>query len=518
MSDELKAVVRDIAVALHIPAAMALASFPVALLADETRAAAVFAITGLAVGALAHAGFRACRVEHVLGTRLAMTTVVIAWGLVPCVGLLPFLALGLHAETLRAFPEVAVFADPWAAAFESFSGFTATGLTLVDDESGLPVALQWWRSFSQWIGGVGVVVLMLTVFHPSHDARRLYFSEGREQSVGRDLLEGVRTIWWIYLAFTAFAILLLRITGMDWWQAVNFGMTGIATGGFSVTDNNLGDFGTAPRLAMMGIVLLGAISFGIHVRLLTGGRFWLLWRDAETRALLLLLAAGSAVLLLENHWSTGRWQVVDSAFQWFSALGTAGFNTVDVATWSPAAQLWMVLGMVVGGAAGSTVGGLKLGRVLRVVGAAARRVKAVAAHPSRLVNRKRLSDDEQETAARALEAATTMMTIWAVILFVGTMMLLHAAPAGTDLSRVLFEVTSALGNVGLSAGVTNPELPWWGKAGLMLIMWMGRLEAVPVLVALVLLLRPVMHRLDAIEERVENGRKGKGGKGRRKSG
>lgn len=500
MSPRLKAVVRNIAVALHIPAAMALLSLPVAMLAEEWPVVAAFATTAVLGGVVAHGAYRLCNVDHVLGTKFAMITVVLAWGLVPVVGALPYLIVGLDAEIARSHPVAAVFGDPWAALFEAFSGFTSTGLTMVEKESGLPLAILWWRSFTQWVGGVGVIVLMLTVFHPSFDARRLYVSEAREQGIAADLVAGVRTIWWIYLVYTAFAIGLLRLSGMDWWQALNYGMAGIATGGFAVTDGSLGDFGTAPKLAMMLVIALGAISFAVHARILTRGQVGRLWTDTETRCLLVLFTAGSGVLTLENLWYGGDPLFVDSAFQWVSALGTAGFNTVDVGAWSPTAHLLMALGMAVGGAAGSTVGGLKMHRVMRVAEAAYFRIKMVAAHPWKLTEHKQISDEEERRRmVRALEATMTMLAIWAATLFVGTLLILHAAGPDAGLNHVLFDVASALGNVGLTTGITGPELPWYGKAGLMLIMWMGRLEAVPVIVLLGVLFQPFIKGVEAVE-------------------
>ena len=259
-----------------------------------------------------------------------------------------------------------VFSNYINAFFEAMSGFTSTGLTMAERPSALPHVLQWWRSFMQWVGGVGVIVLMLSIFHPEGDAYRLYFSEGREKTVLPDVASSVRTIWGIYGLYTGLAIMLLRASGMTWWEALNYGMTGIATGGFGITDANMADFGAGPRLIMLFVMTMGAISFATHFRVITRRQVRAVWKDPECRLLLLLLPAGALLLALENLWfgESPRWP--DSLFQWTSALTTSGFGTVSLSEWSVTAHLLLSIGMACGGAAGATTGGLKLRRVLRL--------------------------------------------------------------------------------------------------------------------------------------------------------
>jgi len=494
MSPHGKTVLRDLGIVLHVPGLMALASLPVCWIFGERYAVVPFLVTAtvalMAGQILLHTGRGA---EH-MRLRHAMVTAVVSWILVPLVGMLPFLLISWLIPATDASVSLLAFRDIWNALFESVSGFTSTGLSMADRPSQLPRSLHWWRSFSQWIGGVGVILLMLSVFHPSGDAHRLYFSEAHGKTLVPDMAKSVRTIWWIYLGYTAAAIALLAGTGMDSWQAINYGMAGIATGGLGVTDNSLGDFPTAARLAMILIMLTGAISFVTHYRILTEGRAGILWKDPEHRMLIGLWLAGAPLLAMENAWAGVDAGLLDDWFQWTSALTTAGFQTVALDAWSPTALLILCFAMICGGAVGSTTGGLKLRRILLLAQGTYARVLGIAVHPWRLMAHKPIVEADKDPAVRLLEAAAIMLALWLAVILAGTVLLLHAAGGDFALQRVIFEAVSALGNVGLSAGVTSPDLHWAGKFGLIVIMWMGRLEIIPVLVLIAALIMSMRQR------------------------
>lgn len=481
LSPHSRTVLRDLGVVLHVPGIMALLSLPVCWLFNEPYGALPMLLTAATSLVPGQVLFRLFRGAEPLSLRHAMVTTVASWTIIPLIGALPFLLIGLRFANYPEAPQTLLpFADAWNAAFESVSGFTSTGLTMAGKPSELPHCLQWWRSFTQWVGGVGVVVLSLSVFHPAGDAQRLYFSEGREQFIVPDVTATVRAIWWIYLLYTLSAVALLSITGMGWWHAVNYAMTGIATGGFGVTDHSLADFSFGSQLAMVIIMVFGAISFAAHYRILTKRQIKWLRNDAEYRTLFLLLATGAFLIVLENRWSTGRFLWMDSLFQWTSAFATAGFSTTDLATWSPSAHLLLSLAMICGGAAGATTGGLKLKRIVILARGVGARIRGIALHPWRLMEHKPMADAKENR--RSLEPAAVMAVLWVVTILAGTLLLLHAVGSGFMLNQVIFEICSALGNVGLSTGIVAPTLHWSGKLGLMIIMWLGRLEIVPVLV------------------------------------
>jgi trk system potassium uptake protein TrkH len=483
VSDYVKTILRDLGIAIHIPGLMALATLPICVAFGELYAVLAFVLTALISIVPGQALYRRFRTAEEMHIRHAMDTAVLAWIVIPIIAALPTV---LVAASLSDAPaSLMLFRNPLNALFESVSGFTSTGLTLSVQPTDLPHSLQWWRSFMQWIGGVGVIVLMLSVFHPSVDAHRLYFAEARQTLIGPTVVSTVRTMWWIYLLYTAVAVLALRAAGMPWWVALNYGMTGIATGGFGMTNGNIGDFGWVPRLVMLAVMIAGSISFATHHRLLRrNGREWW-WRNGEARLLMVLLGSGAVLLLAENLWSGHSAHWFEAIFHWTSALCTGGFQYADLGAWSPTAQLLLVAAMVIGGAAGSTTGGLKLSRVALLTRGALHRIERVARQPWRLSEHRPIGDPhEAERQRRNMEAAAILAVLWVATLLGGAIVLLHLAGPSASLGQALLEAASALGNVGLSDGLTNPDLPAAAKLTLMVIMWMGRLEIIPVLVLL----------------------------------
>ena len=481
MSGDTKIILRALGLVVHVPGLMAIASLPVCWLFDEASAAPAFLWTGAASLGLGQLLYQSFRPNEEIQLHHCMLVAALAWVLVPFLGAIPYLTIPARLGSSAA--SASQFQEPWNALFEAFSGYTGTGLTVSLHPSQLPRTLQWWRSFTEWVGGVGVIVLMLSILKPTAGAHHLYFSEAREEKILPSVAATVRTIWWIYALITLISILLLRLAAMPWWEAVNHGMTGIATGGFTVTDHSLRDYSLPIKLLTVFIMLAGATSFAVHYQVLTKSRWPSLWHDSQHRSLWFLAGIGTIALLLENYWQAGSFLWTDSLFQWVSALATAGFQTVDIASWSPTSQLLLSFAMVVGGAAGSTCGGIKQVRFVYLLKGIVWRFRAASHRPHELVryevNGQALAEAD---ANRSVETAAVLGTLWLLLLGIGILVLIHVTPARFTLSEVILEVASAQGNVGLSTGITHPDLPWPGKLILMFCMWMGRLEIIPVLI------------------------------------
>lgn len=495
MTAHTQTILRNLGVMLHVPGLMAGVSLPVAWGFGETVIVAPLLWTALASFGVGQGLYWGCRRTETTRLHHAMLIAALSWLFVPFIGALPFWLTAEALASSQAPWSVLLFQSPVNALFESFSGFTGTGLTMTPKPSELLHTLQWWRSLMEWVGGVGVIVLMLSILKPTAGAYRLFYSEGREEKIFPTVTSTVRTIWWIYLLYTAFSILLLLGLGMPWWAAINHGMTGVSTGGFGITDNSIGDYGTLIKLGVLPIMLLGAISFSMHYEVLRRRRWRALGEDAQHRLLWGFLLWGALLLWLENWWF-GQGHVVDTVFQWVSALTTAGFQTVNLHEWSPTAKLLLSLAMISGGAAGSTVGGLKLFRVMLLKQGLSWRFRRVRMKPDEVVAYKidgrNLSEDE---AYRVVEGASVLASLWLVVLWVGILMLIHLVPERFSLSDVILEVASAQGNVGLSSGITDASLPPLAKIVLMVCMWVGRLEIIPVLIFLTAAYRAVRDRL-----------------------
>lgn len=466
---------------LHVPGVMALASLPVCIWFSEYDAIWSFLATAIASVISGHLLYKLFQQKQPIRLRHAMLIAAISWAIIPLLGAIPFWAIAITAD-LQTPQTVIEFQHFENAMFEAVSGFTSTGLTVTLHENELPHSLQWWRSFTQWIGGVGIIVLVLSVLEPSTDANQLYSSEARQQYIGLTIKDTVRRIWWVYLIYTGLGIILLHLAGMPWWDAINHSLTGIATGGFSTRDQSLGSFSPVIQLAIIPLMIAGSISFPIHYQLITQRRLSALWQDAQHRALWLLLCLGVLALLLETYWFTGRVLWLDSLFQWVSALGTCGFETVDLDTWSPSTKLLFSLAMIIGGTAGSTVGGLKLLRLVNFYKAVVWRFQRLDLKPHQLMRYK--LDKKVFTESEAnhiIVSAAVLAILWLGAIALGVLILLHILPE-SEFINIVFETASALGSVGLSVGITGPDLPWLGKLTLIVLMWMGRLEIIPVIV------------------------------------
>lgn len=414
----------------------------------------------------------------------AMVTAALGWLFISLISSVPFWLIPFDGTT---------YMSPLSAFFESMSGWTGTGLTMVDNEALLPQALQFWRSLIQWIGGVGVIVLTLSVLaRPGTGSFVLYKGEARDQKTHPSIVSTVRTIWWIFLLYTIIGVLVLIIIGMftsdgmNPWESLNHAMTGIATGGFSVTDDSITSFGTLSQIAMIILMLLGAIAFAAHYDLLKG-RIKKFFSDAQLRAIIALIILGVIGLTFANLNLPGvdgnvLHSLKISGFQFTSAITCTGFASVDnLEAWGEGAKLILAFAMIIGGAAGSTAGGIKLFRAILLYKGVGWRIKRAISTPRRVfVHKFGEKSLSKEDAIDLINEAAIISFMWVILLIIGIFVIL--AVEGHGLSNTVFEVCSAQGNVGLTAGITKISMTPVGKTMLIINMWIGRLEIIPIIV------------------------------------
>lgn len=497
MNPVIKTILRDLGLFIHVPGVMALITLPVCLAWGETYAILPFVYCVLASLAIGQILYRICATKNYSRTPYAMITAALGWLILPLFAAIPLVAIA-HELTIAPGTSATImrYTNPWNAVFEGMSGFTSAGLSMALHYDELPHSVQWWRSLMQWVGGVGVIVLVISVLEPSTNPYQLYSAEARQKRIGLTIGTTVRYIWWIYLLYTVFAIFLLRIAGMNWWGAVNHAFTGISTGGFSIRDDSIGAYGTAVKIATIVVMILGAISFPIHYNLLYKRRWKALFEDNQHQALWTLLVLGILGLWFLNYLANTPTVLVDTVFQWVSALTTCGFNTVQVKPWSEGAKLLMAIAMIIGGTAGSTTGGIKLNRFVFLLKAVVWRFRRIALLPHEMM-RYQLDGEilKEPEANRRIEAAAVIAFLWMIFLAIGVLILSQLQLPQYSLSDTIFEIASALGSVGLSTGITHPDLPWLGKLVLIVCMWMGRLEIIPVLLLLSLPVKTISQRV-----------------------
>ena len=417
-----------------------------------------------------------------------MIAAAISWLATPMVGAIPFVLVGSAIPQGSGLVCNMTYLDGF---FESMSGWTGTGLTMVLNEELLPRSIQFWRTIMQWVGGVGVIVLMLAILaRPGTGAFSLYMGEARSDRLEPRVIDTVRSIWKIFLIYTVAGIALLALLGMPLWDAINHAMTALATGGFSVRDNSIASYNSPVlEMALIPLMLLGAISFVVHYDVFRR-RFRSLIEDIQNKALFGLCIGGTILLTLELFLRgpvSGR--ILNAlrfaSFQFVSAITCTGLQSADIAPWSQTAKILLSLAMVAGGAAGSTVGGIKLIRLILLTKGAHWKFLETFLPPRTYVP-KRLGKvvlSQEEMSEDVLEAAT-LSFLYLVLLVLGVLIMMHILGPSVQATDVIFEVCSAQGNVGMSVGITGPQMSAAAKIMLIINMWAGRLEIFPVLMLL----------------------------------
>ena len=470
-----------------VPAGMGVVSIPIASITGEWPAAVSFAGVALVSGCLA-----ACALliepRSELRVRTALVAAAVAWLLVALLGCIPFLATAFLYGA-EGGDQLGVFRSFWNAFFESMSGITTTGLTVVDHPSELPVSLIWWRSLSQWVGGAGIILFILAVVDPQREGQMLFRAEGHPGNLREDVRLTARGLWKVYVLLTGIGLLLLWAFGMSPWLALNFAMTSIATGGFSPTDDSLASFSGPLQLSVSLLVIFGATNFSTHACALRRD-----WRnvvaDIQLRVFLGAALIGFGLIFSLRYFHTGRPEFVSAWFQVVSTLGTAGFYTEDISSWSEAALFALVIAMIVGGASGSASGGIKIRRTWTLVITMAGYLKRIVTEPHLFVYRPgALPHEVHPELTGHIAVAVIMLILWLTTIILGSLCLGFLVAPTASLGAIVFDVTSAVSTVGLSAGVVSASMSAAAKFLFIGLMWMGRLEILPVIILFAVMTR-----------------------------
>jgi len=477
---DLRIIARDLGLICAMVGLMSVATLPVAASWGEHGMLLPFAIGAGLAFALAAALYFPFRGEAEAHLKHGLVIAATGWLLASLLCGVP-LFIAAHSPNAGG---ASVFADYGNAWFEAMSGFTTTGLTMAVHPERLPHVLQWWRSFMQWIGGIGIIVMVLGLIPtPMRQGRALFFSE-HDAKIHPTVSATIRSIWWIYLLYTFMGVILLWSVGMGMWDAINHTMAALSTGGFSTDAASMAHYsGWGVRLVVLLLMFLGALNFATHYDLLQGKKLSFHGNFLQAGCLLLFCAGAIGVLILENVPSTPSPSLATSAFQAVSALTTTGFQTESLLEWSEGAKLILILLMFIGGTSGSTAGGIKVMRAVMLIRGMGWWLSRAISSPSRLVGfrvgRERLTPEEADSR---VHGAAVIFFAWLVCTLGGTLVLMHFIPEGYTLADSLFEVVSAQSTVGLSVGITHPEMSVIAKLVLIVNMWMGRVEVLPVLV------------------------------------
>ena len=383
----------------------------------------------------------------------AMMLAGIAWLIIPFLGTIPFYFSG-NLDFLSAF-------------FESMSGFTTTGLTMYIDVESLPKTILVWRSSIQWVGGIGILALFVTILSKrSPILRKLYTAEGRTDMVNFDVIRTSRMLWAFYGAVTLICAVLLYSVGLPIFDAANTALTALATGGFSVRNASIGSYNNLyAEIIVMVFLIIGATNFFYMMgffRTLASRRSG---RNMESETFLIILSISVILLILIGNLSARI-----SLFQAIAAGTNCGFQTTTLGGFSDFNKIILTMLMIIGGSSGSTAGGIKVFRIIILFFAIYWYFKKLNL-PADAVFIRRLG--KRTFSNEEIVFILSYAIVYVSSLFIGALIF---AAHGHSFVDSAFEVASAIGNTGLSVGLTSISMPPLEKIVLMFEMWIGRVE------------------------------------------
>jgi len=401
-----------------------------------------------------------------------------------------FLVVGgtwLVVSVLAAVPYLlAGSLGPVDALFEAVSGITTTGSTVVEDTAELSRALLLWRALTQWLGGMGIILFTIAILPLlGIGGMQLFKAEVPgpvADKVRPRLAATARSLWAIYVGFTAAEWVALRLAGMGGYEALCHSFTTLATGGFSTRNTSVGEFGSAAvEWIVIVFMLLAGINFVLHYRVLAG-RARSVLRDTELRYFLGVVVGGTVLTALFIH-SRGEAfadTVRRAAFQTVSILTTTGYVTADFEVWPTVTLVVLMALMVLGGMSGSTGGGIKSLRALLAVRSLRTSLHRLI-HPNAVLPVKYGGTVVRETV---LSGVWAFLTAYVLIAAVATGVV---AAHGYDLLTSASSALTAIGNVGPGLGEIGAydnfaHFPATVKLVLALCMLLGRLEIFTLLV------------------------------------
>ena len=399
--------------------------------------------------------------------REGFAVVTISWLVMTLFGCLPYML----SESSLSFTN---------AYFEAMAGFTTTGASVMTDLESLPHGILLWRSMTQWMGGMGIIVFSLAIL-PMLGAGGMQLFKAEVPEIGVEklkprILDMAKSLWYIYAGLTMVLVILLFITSMSFFDAVCHGLTTMATGGFSTKTASVAYFqDTYADIIITLFMFLAGINFSLHFYALRGN-FSHYTKSGEFRfyCSTVLIAIAIMTVNIQSEYSSLLEALRYASFQVVSIITTTGFATADYEIWPGLAKMILICLMFFGGMVGSTGGGMKQVRILLMFKQAYREMYHLI-HP-RAVSALKL--DNKNIPKETLGGIWGFLFLFILITVIASLLL---AAMGVDMVTASSTVISAMANVGPALGDAGPTenyemIPVAGKWILILCMLAGRLE------------------------------------------
>ncbi len=410
------------------------------------------------------------------GKREGYLIVSLGWVLFSLFGSLPFIISNSIPDFCNAF-------------FESISGFTTTGASILNDIEALPYHILFWRSMTQWLGGMGIIVMSLAILPILGVGGMQLFSAEvpgpTPDKIHPRVKETAKRLWVIYILFTVAEIILLRFGGMDLFNAICHGFTTMATGGYSPKQASIAFYDSAYiQYVITFFMFLAGTNFTLSYFALNG-KFSKLLKNEEFKFYIgfIIVATLLATITLFNTQGLGLEKSFRSAvFQVVSIITTTGFVTSDYLQWHPFLIVMLFLLMFLGGSAGSTGGSVKVARIVIFIKNCYMELKRLV-HPSAIV------PVRLDTKSILPEILTNIMAFISVYILTFAVGVVFMAFLGNDFETSFGSVAATLGNIGPGIGKVGPvenfaHLSFIAKWFLSFLMLIGRLELFTVLILL----------------------------------
>ncbi len=406
--------------------------------------------------------------------REGFVTVSLCWIVLSLFGAFPFFLSG-------AIPN---FVDCW---FETVSGFTTTGASILTAVESIPRSILYWRSFTHWLGGMGVLVFLLAIVSTSRgngEAVHILRAESPGPSVGKiapTIRQTSRSLYKIYIFLTLMEIALLLCGGMPVFDAVTNSFATAGTGGFAVKNLSIGAYNSPYFTLIIGIfMMLFGVNFSMY-NLVLMKRLRTAFKNEELRAYIIIILISTAVISINilPMYETGWRAVLDSFFQVSSIITTTGFSTTDFNTWPELSRFLLVILMIIGASAGSTGGGFKVSRILIMFKYLKREMKTMLRPRSvRVVHMDgKLVEEDTVRGTLAFAAAYALVCIISMLLI---------SFNNFDMETTVTSVFACINNIGPGLSLVGPmgnyyHFSAFTKIILSFDMLFGRLEIFPLL-------------------------------------
>lgn len=480
----------------------------ISLIYSEFYSALGFVLSGLICLLIGFSLYKGFKTSSEPLNRHALIIAAFGWLIIAIMGAIPYIIIAYITpiEVAQQFgtnganyiSSLYYFKNPLHALFDSMSGFTTTGLTMAVHEPSIGKGLLFYRHFTQLLGGAGFIILTLSLISQSSSrvSFLLYSAESTGERLKSTVIETVRVIWKVYIGLTLFLFVFLVVGTLillpeysfadNIFDSFNHAMAGMSTGGFSTLDDSIAGYHSqGMEILYLVPMIIGSLSLAFYVKVIYNKQYSQIWKDIQTRSLIILFVLGSVALsfmLLLSGLVSEPFRI--GVFQFVSALSTTGWQTCDVHIWDSASISFIVIfGMIIGGAFGATVGGVKIIRVLVLLKGLFWKINNYFSSDNSIkvvkFNNTRLLPEEMN---KKISSAAIFIFIYLIFLGIGTIIGYYTAGHGFTMKDALFESASAQGTVGLSCGITNPDMSPGLEITYIIQMWVGRLEIIPVLV------------------------------------